>query len=286
MGYHFAVHFLEAGFNVGIFDKNEHVMIELAHLGAIPHSSPRSLAENYHYIITMLPDDRIVKEVVQGKEGILYGFKPGSMLIEMSSSNPSATLELAGVLQQQGIRLIDAPVSGGVARARSGTLTIMVGGEHADYQEALPILQIIGENIFHVGGISSGHAMKALNNLISATTIAITAECLAIAVKNGIDPKTFIEIINTSTGRSHTSEVKFPEHILTRKFDGNFALGLMVKDMGNAIRLADDWKIPAPVASAAYQIWKQALMNGDPNADHTTFIKEIERNLQTEIHVF
>lgn len=283
MGYHFAIHFLKANIDVGIFDKNPEVMDELARLGARTFATPRTLSQEYPYIITMLPDDRAVKTVVLGEDGIINGFQSDSMLIEMTSSNPSVTKELATVLLKKGMRMIDAPVSGGVQRAKDGTLTIMVGGDKDDFIEALPILRIIGESIFHVGGIGSGHTMKALNNLISATTMAVTAECIAIGVKYGIDPGKFIEIINRSTGRSHTSEEKFPQQILTRKFNGGFALDLMVKDMGIAMQLADEWKTPVPVASAAYQIWKQACLNSKPEEDHTTFIKEIERNLNVEI---
>lgn len=283
MGYQIARNFLEQDVDVGVFDINKEATSKLEKLGAVIFKSPEQLAINYSYIITILPNVNIVKNVVLEKDGLLKGFHNESMLIDMTSSDPSVTKELSSVVIDKGYRMIDAPVSGGISKATDGTLTIMVGGEQGDFEEVRPLFECIGQNIIHVGDIGAGHTIKALNNMISATTLAVTGEALALGVKLGLDPSKMLEVINSSTGRSLSSEQKYPNQIIPRKFNGAFTLDLMVKDLTIAMNLADNNRAPMSAASGAYQLWKHAWAQGDPDLDHTTMVKVIEDSMDVEI---
>jgi 3-hydroxyisobutyrate dehydrogenase-like beta-hydroxyacid dehydrogenase len=283
MGYEIARNFLERGVDVGVFDINKEATSRLEKLGAKVLENPEKLAANYSYVITILPNVHIVKRVLLAPDGLLNGFHESSMLIDMTSSDPEVTKELASIVTDKGYRMVDAPVSGGISKAIDGTLTIMVGGEKTDFEEVKPLFNIIGDNIVHVGEIGAGHTIKALNNMISATTLAVTGEALALGVKLGLDPTKMLEVINSSTGRSLSSEQKFPNQIVPRIFKGGFTLDLMVKDLTIAMSLADNNRAPMHAASGAYQLWKHAWAQGNPELDHTTMVKFIEDSMDVKI---
>ncbi|MCG7344086.1 NAD(P)-dependent oxidoreductase [Sporosarcina sp. ACRSL] len=282
MGSRITQRFLEAGVEVGVYDINEQAMNEMVAAGAVAERTPAQLASNYPYVITLLPNAAIVTETVLGEDGLAEGMSPTSLLIEMSTSEPSSTKELHAILTSKGLRMIDAPVSGGVSKARNGTLTIMVGGEEVDFEEVEPLLRKIGENVMHVGAIGAGHTIKALNNMVSATTLAVTGEAIALGVKLGLDPNKMLSVINTSTGRSASSEVKFPGQILNRKFDSGFSLDLMVKDLTIANQIAESENVSLDIAAANLQVWKQAQK--EKFADHTMIVKHIENKVEVEIN--
>jgi 3-hydroxyisobutyrate dehydrogenase len=187
----------------------------------------------------MLPEGKAVRKVLSGgDDNVAQGLKSGAVLVDMSSSSPVGTRELAAELQQQGFALVDAPVSGGVVKAISGGLALMAGGDDAAIECARPALEIMGK-LFKTGVSGSGHAMKAMNNFLSAATLAITSEAVITGQKFGLDPAVMVDIINASTGRSNSSEHKFPTFVLPRKFESGFFLGLMAKDLRFAKELAD-----------------------------------------------
>ncbi|MDN7244978.1 NAD(P)-dependent oxidoreductase [Planococcus shenhongbingii] len=283
MGGRMAKRLLEQGVEVGIFDLNKDFVRSFVELGAEEAESPADLASKFQYIITVLPNVFIVKETLTGSEGLMKGLKPESLLIEMTTSIPSVTKELSGMLRKEGFRMIDAPVSGGVKKAEDGTLSIMVGGEERDFDEAKPLLSLIGQNIFHVGESGAGHTIKALNNMISATTLAATGEAMALGVKLGLDPNKMLDVINSSTGRSFSSDFKFPSQVLTRNFEVGFTLDLMVKDLKIAMSMAEEEKVPMFISSASFQLWKHAWSQGGGNQDHTAIIKYIEEMFGVEI---
>jgi 3-hydroxyisobutyrate dehydrogenase len=190
-------------------------------------------------VFTMLPEGKAVRKVLLGDgDNVVQGLKPGAVLVDMSSSSPVGTRELAAELQQRGFALVDAPVSGGVVKAISGGLALMAGGDDAAIERARPALEVMGK-LFKTGVSGSGHAMKAMNNFLSAATLAITSEAVITGQKFGLDPAVMVDIINASTGRSNSSEHKFPTFVLPRKFESGFFLGLMAKDLRFAKELAD-----------------------------------------------
>ncbi|KIL45153.1 NAD(P)-dependent oxidoreductase [Jeotgalibacillus soli] len=283
MGGRIAKRFLEQGVEVGVYDLSIDALEKLKALGAEATSSPAELAERYQYIITILPNVYIVKETILGDAGLMKGFRADSLLIEMTSSVPSVTKELSEIMKNRGFRMIDAPVSGGVKKAENGSLSIMVGGEADDFEEVKPLLDCIGQNVFHVGQAGAGHTIKALNNMISATTLAATGEAMALGVKLGLDPNKMLDVINSSTGKSFSSDYKFPDQILTRKFEVGFTLDLMVKDLKIAMSMAEEERVPMFISSSAFQLWKHASTQGGGNQDHTAIVKYIEEMVGVEI---
>jgi 3-hydroxyisobutyrate dehydrogenase len=189
----------------------------------------------------------------------------------MSSSDPSDTIRLAADLAPDGVRVVDAPVSGGVPRAAGGELSLMVGGDDADVDVAQPVLRVLGDPArqFRTGGLGTGHAMKALNNVIGAATYCATAEALVIGRRFGLDPQTMIAIVNASTGRSFASELVFGPEVLTGRCGTGFALGLMAKDVHIARSVAVAAETDAPVIALADDRWAEALGRLGPAADHS-----------------
>lgn len=283
MGGRMAKRLLEQGVEVGVFDVNKEFVRKFVELGAKEAASPAELAKKYSYVLTVLPNVYIVKETLAGAEGLMEGMNSDSLLIEMTTSIPSVTKELNALLKEKGLKMIDAPVSGGVKKAEEGTLSIMVGGEQADFERAKPLLECMGANIFHVGEAGAGHTIKALNNMISATTLAATGEAMALGVKLGLDPEKMLNVINASTGRSFSSDFKFPTQVLTRKFEVGFTLDLMVKDLKIAMAMAEEEKVPMFISSASFQLWKHAWSQGGGDQDHTAIVKYIEEMFSVEI---
>ena len=186
----------------------------------------------------------------------------------MSSSEPLRTRALAAELAARGVRLIDAPVSGGVAGARAGKLTIMAGGDPAALDTVQDVLGLMG-NVIRVGPVGAGHALKALNNLLSATHLLATAEAMLIGQRFGLEPALMLQVINGSSGRSGSTENKWPSFVLPGTFDSGFGLGLMVKDMQIATSLARQVGSPHQLGETATTLWAVAAAGLPPGADHT-----------------
>lgn len=224
-------------------------------------------------IVTMLPTGPIVREALTAADhgSLATKLQPGTIVIDMSSSEPVGTQELGAILAQHGVTLIDAPVSGGVARAVDGSLAIMIGGDDPPaIERAEPVLSAMGKRRFRTGKLGSGHAMKALNNLISATTFTVASEALIIGQNFGLDPATMVDIINVSTGRSFATEIPIKEHVLTKAFATGFSLGLMTKDVKIAAGLADAIGVEAPVGHLVHDLLAHARDQIGANADHTS----------------
>jgi 3-hydroxyisobutyrate dehydrogenase-like beta-hydroxyacid dehydrogenase len=283
MGGRIAKRLVQQGHGIGVFDSDQARMDELASLGATPYDTLRDLAAAHDTILTVLPNADIVKRVVLGEGGLIGGMKEGSLLIDMTSSVPAVTREVSEALSQRGILMLDAPVSGGVKKAETGELTIMVGGETSVLDGVRPLLQDIGTQIFHVGSTGAGHIAKALNNLITATTLAITSEAIALGVKMGVDAGTLLDVINAGSGRSAASETKFPQQILSRKFAPGFSMAMMLKDVGIALGMAHDTLSPAQVSVAVHDLWKQGVDQGRGEMDHSAIALTVEELMGVEI---
>lgn len=269
-------HLLKAGYEVAVYDVNPEAMSRLEDTPAEPVEELKALAARADVVLISLPNSDVVEEVVFGEGGLVEGFSAGKVLIDTSSSRPSSTRRITGTLAERGVEMLDAPVSGGVLRAREGKLAVMVGGERAVYERCRGILEVFGEKIFHVGGHGAGHLVKSLNNLLSATTLASAAEAAILAGKSGIPLDVFIDVINASNGRSYSTEVKFPRYILDRSFDDGFKLGLMNKDLGIALDAAAEQELPMPIGSVVSRIWNSAAERGFAGKDHTAIYAFLE----------
>jgi 3-hydroxyisobutyrate dehydrogenase len=269
MGAPMAACLIKAGYTVGVFDTSPDrcAAFESQH-GVKPAASLAALGEQSDVIITILPNSAIVHEVLFSEQGLASTLRPGSVVIEMTSGVPSKTVAFSQRLARQGVVLFDAPVSGGVPRARTGELTIMAGGNQADVDAAMPILNALGK-VINTGGVGTGHAMKALNNLVSSAGFLIGIEALIIGSRFGIDPETMVDVLNVSTGMNNSTQKKFKQYVLSRKFDSGFAMNLMVKDLTIALGIAHENGVNAPFADLCRNLWSGASAVLGPQADHT-----------------
>lgn len=250
-------------------------------IGAAAASSVADSAPDVDAVVLMLPNSRIVEGLL--RDTLFTSLRPGTLIIDMSSSRPESTQALAAEAQTHGLSYVDAPVSGGRARAVTGELAIMIGGEEDAKSRALPILETLGGSVVDTGASGTGHAMKALNNLLSATGLLAACEVLVAGARFGLDPHVMLDVLNTSTGRNHATEVKMAKFVLSRSFDAGFALDLMVKDLHTAAELIDDVFPDPSVTAATVAAWTnaQAFLD-DPRADHTAIARWVESHDQME----
>lgn len=227
-------------------------------------------------VILMLPNSNVVDVVVKGDgkgSGLMGVLAAGSMIIDMSSSTPSNTIENAKQCAKKGISYIDAPVSGGPTGAAAGTLAIMVGGSSEDFNHAKPLLEKMGGNVVLIGDVGSGHAVKALNNLLGATVLAATAEIFAAGEKFGLDPQIMQKVINTSSGRSFSTDLTYPKAVLPKTWDFGFAMGLMNKDIGIALSLIESTGVDTALNRQASEVWAKAMAAYGPTSDMSEVVR-------------
>jgi 3-hydroxyisobutyrate dehydrogenase len=276
MGRRMAANLAAAGFPLVIRDSDAATQQRFidAH-GGTSAGEPQAFAGT-SVVVTMLPDGNAVREAVLGWQGgIAAALRPGSVVLDMSSAEPVGTQKLAADLAPLGVRVVDAPVSGGIARAETGTLSLMVGGQDEDaFDLVRPVLEVLGERIFRTGPLGSGHAMKALNNFLGATAYTAAAEALAIGKEFGLDPAVMLDVVNTSTGRSFNSEVVFKNDVITGRYGTGFALGLLAKDVGIAAGLAESVGVPAPALELVRRRWAEAADGLGFAADHSEAHKQ------------
>lgn len=266
----------QAGFPLTLFDVDAAAAERHARgIGARAAATARELAEASDVVVTMLPDGEIVRAALLGDDGIARHLAPGALVIDSSSSYPVGTQALGQDLAQSGIDLVDAPVSGGVKRAIAGTLAIMLGGEAAAVARAAPVLAPLG-TVIETGVLGSGHAIKALNNYVSAAGLAAAAEAVLVGRKFGLDGETVVRVLNASTGRNNSTENKISQFILSGTFASGFALSLMAKDLRAAGRLAADLGVPAPQLDHVVELWNAAERDLGPGQDHTAIYRFLE----------
>lgn len=275
-----------AGFSLRVLDTaTERAQRIAQELGAsvIVAASARKLAEESDFVITMLPNSDIVQQVMEGDQGLLAGLRSGAIWLDMTSGVPHRTQEFADQVQQRGGFLVDAPVSGGVPRARVGDLSIMAGGDQAAIDKAAPLLKAIGSSFIRTGEVGSAHAMKALNNLVSAGGFLIGVEALMIGQRFGLSADLMVDVLNSSTGSNNSTQKKFKQFVLSRKFDSGFSLDLMVKDLSIALSIAGNSQTPAPFSALCRELWASAQGLLGAGQDHTAIAKLIEALTQDEL---
>jgi 3-hydroxyisobutyrate dehydrogenase len=225
-------------------------------------------------VITLLPNGKIVHAAL---DGIKTQLPRGVMIVDMSSSDPIGTRKLGEELIASGFEFVDAPVSGGVKRAANGTLAIMVGGTAASIDRIAPLLGAMGTSIFRTGALGSGHAMKALNNYVSSAGLIATVEALRVGQKFGLDPTLMADILNVSSGKNNTTELKLKQFIISQSFADGFPLRLMAKDVRTADDMAHALGIATPLADLCADVWDAAAKELGDKANHTEVIRYLER---------
>jgi 3-hydroxyisobutyrate dehydrogenase len=288
MGLPMAGNLARAGYRISAHDLSGEALRRAREVtGAEAVRSLKALAEGSEAVITMLPDGGAVRSVTLGEKAggdcLLTGFPGSGVLIDMSSSSPAGTRELGARLARAGIAMLDAPVSGGVRRAADATLSIMVGGDSNVAARCRPVLEAMGKQIFLTGPLGSGHAMKALNNYVSAAGLAAAAEAVLAGQRFGLDPKNIVDILNASTGMNNSTLKKFDQFILSRAFNSGFSIGLMVKDLNIALEVARATGSPMPFGEACVEAWNEAQAALGPGADHTAVVRYWEQLAGTEL---
>jgi 3-hydroxyisobutyrate dehydrogenase len=232
-------------------------------------------------VILMLPTSSHVEDLLLD-QGLLQRLEAGSLVIDMGSSRPESTMRLAKFADELEIDYVDAPVSGGVSKAETGELSILVGAAEAAEERARPLLEVLGSTLVHVGGPGSGHAAKAINNLVSATNMAVVAEALIRGRAVGIRPERLIAVLNASTGMSQASQVKYPRHMLTEEYASNFAYDLMLKDIGIALEMTGK-NASTPLTDLSAQVLADGRKYLGETPDHTEIGRVYEYLAQASI---
>jgi 3-hydroxyisobutyrate dehydrogenase-like beta-hydroxyacid dehydrogenase len=280
MGAPMAGHLVRAGHSLTLNDSNLGASQRLAdELGAqaTAVATPREVAARSDIVVTMLPNGEVVQSVTFGDDGLLAGWREGGLLLDTSSSQPWLTLETARELGARGIAMVDAPVSGAQWGAQAAELVFMAGGASSDLDRVQPLLKAMGREVFHLGAVGCGHAMKCINNLITAMTFSATCEGLVIGKRFGLDPAEMVRVLNESTGMSWISQTHIEQRVLNRKFDDPFKLELMLKDIGIANALARETATPAPISALGQQLWQAASRSAGPGASISELARWIEQ---------
>lgn len=275
MGWPMAANLVKAGFEVTACDAVPgRAEAFAAETGAKSAASPAEAVAGADAVVIIVPTSKQVAEAVAAMAPSLA---KGMLVIDMTSGQPGRTREIAAGLAEKGVAMLDCPVSGGVPRAKTGQLAIMAGGDDADLDRAGPMLKAMGASIHRCGPIGAGQAMKALNNLVSAGGYLIGIEALLIGQRFGLDPAKMVDVLNAGTGMNNSTQKKFKEYVLSRRFDAGFGLDLMVKDLSIALEVGRETTTPTPFAALCREMWASAAAMLGPGADHTAVAKLSEQ---------
>jgi 2-hydroxy-3-oxopropionate reductase len=273
---------LKAGHQLVVFDIDKAAVEELEKAGAEVGISPRDVASKAGTIITMLPNGPQVKEVVLGKDGVIEGAQKGSIVVDMSSIAPLASREISGVLAQKGIRMLDAPVSGGEPKAIDGSLSIMVGGAQADFDEVLPIFKAMGSSAVLTGGTGAGNVTKLANQIIVQLNIAAVSEALVLATKAGVDPDLVYKAIRGGLAGSTVLDAKAPL-MMDRKFNPGGRITTNIKDLGNVLETSHEIGVPLPLTATVMEIMQALKADGMGGLDHGAIVRFYEKLAHVEV---
>jgi 2-hydroxy-3-oxopropionate reductase len=282
MGNPMSRNLLRAEHQLVVFDIDKGAMGELKQAGAELGASPRDVASKVNIVITMLPDSPQVKAVVLGKEGVIEGAQKGSILVDMSSIAPRAAREVSEALARKGIRMLDAPVSGGQPKAIDGSLSIMAGGAQADFDEILPIFKAMGSSAVLTGCIGAGNVTKLANQIIVQLNIAAVSEALVMATKAGVDPELVYEAIRGGLAGSAVLEAKAPL-MMDRKFNPGGRIHTNIKDLANVLETSHEVGVPLPLTAAVMEILQALKTDGMGDLDHGAIVRFYEKLAQIEV---
>jgi 3-hydroxyisobutyrate dehydrogenase-like beta-hydroxyacid dehydrogenase len=282
MGRHMSRHILEAGFDLTVHDLNKEAALPLVAKGARWADTPRQVAQTCNIVFSSLPAPADVEAVVYGKNGLKSGWKQGDIFVDMSTNSPSTIRRIAEDAGSTGVVVLDAPVTGGTKGAEMGTLTIIVGGDPVTLEKVRKILETMGKKVFLVGDVGCGNIAKLVNNLISLTTNAITAEGFVLGVKAGIDPGVLWDIIRTGTGNCWSLE-QMPDTIFKANFEPGFKMSLGRKDIGIALALGKEIGIPLPIGTVVQQGLDNAIEAGLAEKSVQAVILPLEKKAGVQV---
>lgn len=282
MGRPMAKNLLKAGYPVVVYDIVPTAVGEVVAAGARAGQSPKAVAAASDVVITMLPNSPEVKQAILGKDGVIEGLRPGSIVVDMSSIAPLASREISAKLATLNVPLLDAPVSGGEPKAVSGTLAIMVGGPAETFEAVKAILGAMGSSVTHVGAVGSGNVAKLANQIVVALNIAAVSEALVLATKAGVDPEKIFQAIRGGLAGSTVMEAKVPM-MLQGNFKPGFRIDLHIKDMMNAMDTAHELGVPLPLSSQVLEILQALKVDGKAKDDHSGIVQFYEKQARIEV---
>jgi 3-hydroxyisobutyrate dehydrogenase-like beta-hydroxyacid dehydrogenase len=280
-----AGHLAAAGFTLGVFDIDRVAAERLRahHPGVTVADSAAAVGAAADIVLTMLPDGHEVQRVALGPGGLAESMGGGSLLVDTSSAQPWLSLETARALAEQGVGMVDAPVSGAQWGAEQAELVFMVGGSEHDLARVRPILDLLGRAVFHLGPLGCGHVMKCVNNTITATTLLATSEGLVLGKRAGLDPVAINAVLNESTGGSWVTLNHTEQRILSRTFDDPFKLELMTKDIGIALQLARELGLTLPYAELCDRTYQAANAQAGPGQSLSEVVRWVEQRTKVDI---
>jgi 2-hydroxymethylglutarate dehydrogenase len=282
MGVHMSRQILEAGHELVVHDLNEEAAAPLVESGAAWVDTPAAVARTCPVVVTCLPTPQIVEEVALGTDGLRSGWKEADIFIDMSTNSPSTVRLIAETAAPLGVRMLDAPVSGGTRGAELGTLTIMVGGDPAVLDEARPVLEPMAGKIFHLGEVGCGNVAKLVNNMIGLACNSICAEGFVLGVKAGIDPQVLYDLLTISTASNWSLE-QYPRTVFQGDFAPGFKISLAHKDINLALGLGDEYGVPLPVAQAVKRDLAEAVQNGRGDQGVDAVILSLEETAGVQV---
>ncbi len=277
MGYPISLNLLKAGYRLVVYDVVIEKVEKIVAEGATGADSPGNVAELSDIVMTSLPTPEVLEQVVTGPRGVLKAAREGLTLVMLDTISPATARHIASEAGRRGVKVLDAPVSGGPYLAREGALTIMVGGDSDVFEKCRPVLEKIGRHIYYVGGSGAGSVAKLVNNLLSLGNVALMCEAIVLGVKAGVDGRTLYEVVSKSTGRSFALEYKLPNIIAKRRFDSGFAIELACKDLEIISSLSRELGYPLFMGSLVEQLYKLARAMGLGREDHTAVVKFFEK---------
>ena len=280
MGRPMAENLIEAGHDLVAYNRTREKAEELD--GATVADTPREVAEQSDIIITMLPDSPQVEEVLTGEDGVLEGVKEGALIVDTSTISPVVTEELSEKTRERGASMLDAPVSGGDVGAIEGTLSIMVGGSEEDFGRALPLFEVMGGTVTHVGPVGTGQVVKAANQIVVALTIEAVSEALVLGSKGGVAPDKILDVLGGGLAGNKVMEAK-REKMLSHSFDPGFRVELHHKDLGIALAAGREYGVNLPVTAIVDQMLETLKMRGRGDQDHSALLTLIEESSGHEI---
>ncbi len=274
-----AINLLKAGHSLRVFDLSVEAVKQVAAKGATGCKSAVETVQGIEILVTMLPAGNSVEGILRTNEALFDHLKAGTLIIDASTIDAATSKKMAAVATERNLSFIDAPVSGGTAGAAAGTLSFMVGGAESDFQRALPVLQCMGKNIFHAGGIGSGQVAKACNNMLLAILMAGTSEALNLGINNGLDPLALSEIMSRSSGGNWVLDCYNPvpgvmeNAPASRDYQGGFFVDLMCKDLGLAMDISQTSGSPVPMGSIAKSLFNLHQTQGKGSLDFSSIVQ-------------
>ncbi len=280
-----ALNIRKGGFELAVFDLDQRAVAELVEAGATGKASPAAVAEASDIVITMVPDAPDVEKAALGPGGVIEGLAPGGLYIDMSTVDPETTRKVGAAMAARGIRMIDAPVGRTVENAYEGTLSIMVGGEAGDVEEAMPVLRCMGSDITHCGPLGNGHAVKLVNNYVSGGILALLSEGLTMGMKAGLTLETMLEVVGSTFAASGVMTRMLPAKAFKGDFAPGFKTRLSHKDIRLGLGLARAAGLDAPVGQGVFETLTRAIEAGHGDEDFTSILKVNEAKAGVEVRL-